>query len=232
MWHKKNQESVSIVIHENMLSLAWLQWPDQARPPHLKAYKTITLQSSEIVRGIIYNPTAIKTIIQEFLMRHNIAHIPVLCAIKNSIIIEKYFHTASSELSPEIKEFFKSKVWNYCHLGSTIDHDSFVVYACGLPREYMFHYRLFALFAQLNLLVVTTTAMAQFMLYKYIYGAAFRQSQLSVDLARHTYDLTPFFTADSITRVVSIPSDLHSSWQSQAPMLASALGLFVAKEVS
>jgi hypothetical protein len=231
MWHKKKQESVSIVIHENMLSLAWLQWHNKAQP-HLKAYKTIPLLSSEIVHGIIYNPTAIKIIIQEFLTRHNVAHVPVLCAIKNSIIAEKYFHTASSELSPDIKEFFKKKVWNYCHLGSTIDHDSFVIYACGLPREYMFHYRLFALFAQLNLVMITTGTMAQFMLYKYMYGAAFRQSQLSVDLARHTYDLTSFFTVDSITRAVFIHPDVHGSWQSQVPMLASALGLFVIKEVS
>ncbi len=226
---KRVREAVSIVVDENNVSISWIEQNNKNTRPRLKAHKTFFLQSSEIVDGNIYNPTALKNLIQEFLKRHNLEHPHVALALNAKSLTEKFALMPTPEPTADFRHLFKNKEWHYRYVCHALNDDRFIIYACGLPREYIFHYQLFALYADLNLQSLTSTAMTRFILYKKMYGAAFRQSQLSAHLEQHNFDLATFFTPDTIARTLIIPRDIEVVLDQEHKALACAVGLFLSE---
>jgi len=228
MWRfsRKKQETVAIIFDEHRVTLSWITHESKTKHPHLNAHKTIALSPCEMLSGIIYNPTKLKKIITDFLTRYNLAHADISFIIPTDIVPEEYYKVSTDTLNENLTSLFNDKFWDYRYLCPSIDQDGFVVYACGLKREHLFQYQLFALFCNVKLRTITNHTTTLLTLYKQLHGAAFRQTQLSTDLNNHDYNLNSYFTSDSIARSMRVHPEIDICWEQDYKNLACALGLF------
>jgi hypothetical protein len=92
-------------------------------------------------------------------------------------------------------------MWEYRYMYPT-DNGQFVFYAYSVPRSVLLQYKLLAIAAECNLITVTTQTMALLLAYQHMFGSAFRQSQLAIDMMRCNNNIGDLITVDTVRRMM------------------------------
>lgn len=232
MWpiHPIRNKHVALTLSPSALTCSW--WDAlETEHPELKAYQRIPLTKAEYSDGVIYNPTALKNIIEQFLTTHNLHNSFIHLAINSPRCIERIVTLPHS--SPVYTDFqlpeLKKCSWNYHYL-YPFEHE-FAFYVCGLPRELIAQYKLLALTIPLNIIMLTTGHIALFTVYKKLFSSSFRQSQLAADMMQQNHSLHRYFTPEMIYRMIAINKNVALNMKQEYPFIAQSLGLILSQDI-
>jgi len=219
---------VSVSFSPDFLECSWIeQTSARTAPLVLRAYKQFPLTNFELAHGVLFNPTAIKRHIQSFLYEHDLADAFIAFIVQGSALVERLVAMPTSTPSRaafDMATNARSTLWEYRYLYPN-DHGQFVFYLYSIPRSVVLQYELLAISAQCNLITMTTKTMSLLSAYQYIFGNAFRRSQLAVDMMKCNNKIADLITADGVKSMVSgaVGYDIVSC--------AAAAGLFYSERV-
>lgn len=236
MWpftHKQNN-LVTIYLTPQHLTCCLIERVHTKNSPHLlKAYSRFPLKHLEFVQAILFNPTIIKQQIVQFITNTGLDYPPVALAVSGPRVLEQIVQTHEAST--------KNQTFNIAEL-STLSWDcsylcpsqkgGFDFFVCGMKPEHLLAYQLLAYAANLNLITITTGQHAHLQLYKQVQGAAFRQSQLSLDLLAHKYDANNLFDAATIASSISVDPSLDIDIKKEYSFLGAHVGLFLSEGLS
>jgi hypothetical protein len=236
MWgspHYDNQ-LVTITFQPQVMTCSLITPSKRFAPLALQAYKKITFCELELESLIVFNATKISQHITDFLDSCNARNAFVACSLRGPKLFERFVPLTKAD--PSMEDFAVPEgnhmLWDY-RFAYPADNGLWVFYVTGMPRSLLLQYQLLAISTQCNLITLTSERMALLKLYEYQHGAAFRRSQLAIDMVRHHNMIEYLFDSDTLSRILHIPSALAHHRVHDAHHLLSACGLFVsnAKEL-
>ncbi len=234
MWPFNQQKSEYLTISltpQNLVCTLIDKSQNKKNQINIKAHERTTLKHLEFSQSVLFNPTRIKNLITTFIKKNHIKkNILVALSLSGPKIFEKVVQLNSP--SPKLQDFtfpeLQNLNWSSVYLCPS-ERDGFDFLICGMKPEYLFSYQLLALSCQLNLKTITTGGHAQLHLYKYLNGTKFRQSQLSLDMISHRYNLNSLVTYDKIINILNTEQIPTVDLQKEYLFLSANLGLFVSE---
>jgi hypothetical protein len=219
-------ELITLVLNPTSIALGWLKTNNKNSGFELHAYHRHLLNRYEISDdGLCTTPT-LTTHIKQFVMTHQIAHLPLGIALKNTICREKFLHSKSA--SPSDAEFYPTPrnhtMWDYRYLYQ-VDENSHLFYACELYHPLLLQYKIVTINVRLNLQTIAPQSMALFQLYRYFYGSAFRRVIFGQEMMRHDNDPLKLFTDEATRRLVRMPNALSINLAEEKEYLLAMSGL-------
>jgi len=232
---KKAQKHVAIIIDQHYITCAWLEQPvHRADPPtrgrasHSSPHNSNYYQAPFIIKAYekkaldapnspdcLFNPTAMGTTIAQFIKTHipnqPLKHTILSCAFTPVLITERLVKLNHATPSPadfprhhSSHAIAQNAAWDYHYLYPTDTHE-YVFYTCGIAQPLLLQYKLLAIKHKLDLYITTSQTAALLQLYRYTHGAAFRSSQLGIDMQRAHNNPELLFSDELVRRVISIP---------------------------
>jgi len=224
-----DKQLVAITIQPHYLSCSWIQRSSKKAPLLLRAYKRFGLQNLELEKLTLFNPTSIKKYITTFLSTHQLHNAFVTCSLSGPNITEQFIPLQTA--NPTSDDFSMQKaeniLWEYEYIYPR-DHQ-FIFYVYSISRAILLQYQLLFTAAHLNIIAIIPQRRVLLSLYKFLYGVAFRQAQLAVDMTRYHNMIEYFFTSDLLARIISISPNIQIGAK-EIPYLLIACGLFVSEE--
>jgi len=220
-------ELITISFSPNNLVLSYIQKTNSAPTPYLlRAYKNVALHDLELENLILYNPSKIKEIISEFLTTHQKQNSFVAFSLQGPAITERLISSPTSTLNEARFNVqntgFIERGYHYMY---PHDNGTFVFYTYAVPRSLLLQYQLLAIAAHLNLTTITTQRMALLNIYKYIFGPAFRCTQLAIDMHLHNNMIEQLITKEGLRRIIKMEPSIKTN--DEFLHLATACGLFI-----
>ena len=220
---------VTISFSSDNLVCSWIQKTKTGTAPlRLCAYQRYQLTHLELANLILFNPTTIKKYITFFLQKHNLYDAFIVCSFEGAVIAETFI--AMPTATPHRADFgipiSSNTAWEYRYMYPN-DHSQHVFYIYTMPRLLVLQYQLLAITMRCNVITMTTKTMALFYAYKTIFGAAFRKSQLAVDMMRHHNNIEDLISLDALRRMISMPLEINV--KDEKSFIATAVGLFCAE---
>ena len=201
----------------------------------INAYEKTEFKSLEFENAIIFNPTKISLIINNFIKNNKIKRPVITIAINGPSVFEKVITLSTS--NPTKQDFglenlknTKNLKFNYTYLCPAISENTnigFNFYICGISHAQLFQYKLLTLKTGGNLALVTTELAALIELYKYTKDQIFNQSQLAMDLAANNYNINTLFPPEIINKISVTKNNLNINLAQESQYLATSLGLFL-----
>lgn len=195
----------------------WLQTSAKNRL-NLVAFETYPLEYA--------HQLSISSHLTEFIKRHNLAHSFLSVALSSPLAHEEFVRL--SKASPSLNDFALKQtpqwIWQYHYLHA-LDDGHHLFYLKGIKKSHYFEYQLLAHQTNLNLVVLTSNYTAQLKAYQHLYGKAFRQSQLSLDLAKNNYNIAACMSRDNIARLMQVNPAAQSAWNFK-DILATMVGCY------
>ncbi len=223
---------VTINFYPHAVACSIIERAASGAPFVLKAYQRVDLHNLELEQLIVFNPTKLKRIVYTFLQKHAAQHAFIACTLRGPHLFEKYITMQNQK--PKHRDFalpeLNSLVWDYRVVYPT-DHGKSVFYVAGLPRTLIAQYQLFAIAAQLHMTTLIPEQMALLQVYRYQRGAAFRRTQLAVDMLQHHNMIDYICTTETLGRILHIPSHLVIDRAREASSLLASCGLFISERV-
>ena len=230
MWPlvKLDNNIVTMTFHPQHLCLSWITHKKGRAPLALQAYKRFPLHNLELERLTIFNPTQLKKMITSFLSTHKLNNAFVIFGLSGPGIKEKMVTVSHASPTPDdfALPISKDLLWDFQYLYPK-DNSQFVFYVYGIPQHILFQYQLLAIAAKLNVIKITPARVGLFNAYQFLFGDAFRQGQLALDMIRNHNMIEQVFTNETITRMIEISPDIDKK-QEQSHIL-QACGLFVSE---
>ncbi len=219
MWPlpKIQYEQICINIDEQNATCAWIRITPKKQFA-LKAYTTIAWNKSAhlLAQELI-----------SFIQSHKLDHALLSIGLSAPLIHEQLVRLSTA--SPSRIDFANSSLqkmlWDYRYL-HTLDDGQSLFYVCGASRPLLFAQQLLAQKTHTHLMNITSGYMAQLQAYRTIFGAAFRRSQLALDLIAHNYALDKTISTDSIARILFIDPMLSLDINEHKASLLTMIGLF------
>lgn len=211
-------EYIAVSINPTYIACAWLK-TSKKHPLILNAYShfPIDLPSSIIVEQTI----------KQFVSQYNIHYSSLGIAVAAPDIHEQLIRL--SHATPSIKDFANSTLakmlWDYRYLHS-LDDNQHLFYVCGIARSTMFTYELISHKSELHLTSLTSSYMALLYAYRTLFGPAFRQSQMALDMIRTDYKIEDALSTDSIARLLHIPAHISIDVAIEKVPLLTIIGLY------
>lgn len=219
------RELCTISLSADSIACSWVQKTDKGRAPlFVHAYQRHNFDVAEFERNVLFNPTVIKRQIVSFLREYNKNNAFVTMSLDGVAVIERFVALSSSTAHLADFSFAQSSnnVWGYRYLYPN-DHGQFIFYVYSVPRSLILQCQLIVSSVSCNLITLTTKNMALFNAYKYLFGAAFRTSQLAIDMIRHNNEMDKLIAVDVLKRIVQT----HQVDIAQERLyIAQACGLF------
>lgn len=218
----------AIIIDDNKLILNWIKPRSNSNKGiqafQLKAHKTIALQDPKS-QSQLFNLTALKKHILDFLTAHKIKHAQVVMGLSTAGIIEQF--VTCTNATPSNHDFALPSgclVLDYVYLYPN-DTGAFTFYVCSIRQEHLLQYKLLAIAANLNLRTIIPSRMALLQLYHTVQGAAFRYSSLGVAMQQNNNNVEHLSSNETIHRLLRINSDVSINFTEQTLYLKTTLGL-------
>jgi len=223
MWPFRKPDIITATISPQQLTLSWIK--KNKSKIEVKNHKNFDFKNLEFEKSIVFNPTKISSLVQQFAQENNLKKATCAMAVSGPTIFEKILTLSTA--TPAIQDLqikdLKHLKWNYTYLGPSAKN-GFEFYICGIKREILFQYKLLGITSGINPAVITTEKNAHIELYKHLNRKNFRHSQLLLDMQSHNYDMHTFFTPEIISEHVEL-SDTFSATKNHA--LATNIGLFL-----
>ena len=258
-WGQKN--IVSISLNPQYFTCCWLNNGDSGKKTGSKkiiinAYEKTEFKSLEFENAIIFNPTKISFVINNFIKKNKIKKPLITIAINGPSVFEKVITLSTSnptEQDFELENIFNDIInrtgnlntnnlnnkiftnknnikFNYTYLCPAISEGlniGFNFYICGISQAQLFQYKLLTLKTGGNLTLVTTELAALIELYKYTKDQNFSQSQLAIDLSKNSYNIKALFSPEIISKISILKNNLNINLAHESQDLATSLGLFL-----
>lgn len=234
MWPfiRKQNNIVAISINPQYLTCCWLYKEKKSNLININYYEKTNFKSLEFENSIIFNPTKINLIINNFIKKNKITKPLISISISGPSIFEKIVTIPKS--NPEIEDFKLENTnnlqINYTYLCPAISENTnigFTFYICGISQAQIFQYKLLKIKNATNIALVTTELASLIELYKYIKNQNFNQSQLAIDLSKNNYNIKTLFSPIIISKISKIKNDLNINLEKESQCLATSLGLFL-----
>ncbi len=227
MWNQpKEHNAFLITINPRTITCSYLSQSNQTHTISLKSYNTLKFDNLELENLIIFNPTTLSRYIANTYQPYAHKNTPVLLALNGPSLYTKILSTPNAH--PTLEQFPISHaphwLWEYSYLYSHNHRHYF--YVCGMQRTLLLQYQLLSITTHLPMHTITTEYMALLQIYRYMFGSAFRHSQLGEALLEQNNTIEQLFTADDLHRLLSIPSDQTIQDTDHIPLL-TACGLLV-----
>lgn len=215
--------SATFIIHPQHLICSWFIKTQDKIPYYLNKYQRIPLDTTIVYRGRVYNPTALGSLMTNFLQDNNIPNAYVAVALDSVGVTENIMslHTQDQPNSCALKKM----VWDTCPL-YTDDNGKQIIYICALLREQIAQYTTLATRFNLNLVTLTTPTLCALTVYKKIHQQTFRQSTLAYDMKRHNNNIMNYFSRDIVQRLIKTHTPTIISSQ-ELPNIVTVFGLFL-----
>jgi len=225
-----DKQLVAITIQPHHLSCSWIQRSHKKAPLLLRAYKRFNLKNLELEKLTLFNPTRIKKYITTFLSTHQLHNAFIVCSLSGPNITEQFIPLYTASPTPDNFSVQKTEniLWEYEYIYPR-DHQ-FIFYVYSIPRAILLQYQLLFIAAHLNIIAIIPQRRVLLSLYKFLYGTAFRQAQLAVDMTRYHNMIEYLFTPDLLARIINISSGIQSTSQEMSYLL-TACGLFVSEGI-
>lgn len=151
------EEFVTILIQPDSLLLFWFQNSLHKKSLFIpKAWKSKQLDSLQVNQSVIFNPTFLKSVIEDFLIVNNLKNAYIALGLSNTMIWEYcYISFKEQPTSDSFSNALPSLIWNYAHLGKNDFQENFF-YLFGITREILFQYQLLALSVPFNCSTITS----------------------------------------------------------------------------
>ena len=182
----------------------WISF-DTKKGLRLIAFKSYPLECAHQIS--IYNQVA------DFIGYHKLSHAFLSVTLSSPLMHEGFLRL--SKASPDPIDFnakqFHQLLWDYQYLHA-LDDGNHLFYLKGIKKPHYFEYQLLAHQTNLKLITLTSSYAAQLAAYRQLYGKAFRQSQLALDLAKHNYTIAACLSRDNIARLLHIHPIASDAW--------------------
>ncbi len=192
----------------------------------ITACESTPFASLECEKLIIYNHTRLRSIIQNFIHKHNLKNSYTTLALTGPNIFEAMI--AQPTAHPQLHDFSiarsKRHVWDRQFLYQH-ESGSYMFYVCGIPHTILLQYQLMMQGIDLKLVRITTRRMALLHAYAHTQGAAFRPAKLGIDMMQHNNMIEELFTQDLFHRLVSVRTEWITP--QTVPDMLTACGLYV-----
>jgi len=227
MWpfSRKKNDLVTVSLTPQNITCSCINTGEQT--PVLKAYKRIPLKHLEFAQAIPFNQTKLSKEIALFLTEHQLHDVDLVLALSGPKIFETVI--TLQESSPERSDFdfpgMQEMNWNFAYLCPS-GRNGFDFFVCGMRQEHLLSYQLLLHRCKASVATITAGKLAYLHLYKNIKGASFRQSELSLDLLHHRYDLTSLVNAELLAKSIEIHPNLQLDLTTEHTFLSQSLGLF------
>lgn len=223
-------EVVTIFFHTNAIICSWIQKNKTATASLLlRAYEHYPLDNLILHNLIPFNITLIKKYIHAFLQKYNLENAFIVFCL-DAATIEEYIIMPTS--TPHRHDFAIAQTPHlYCeyrHFYSNHDGQH-VFYVYTLPRSLILQYQLLAIALQCNVITITTKTAAHYEAYKYLFGTAFRKSQLAMDMIRSHNNIENIISVDALRRMIVINNTIDV--KNEKSFIAAACGLFCSERI-
>jgi len=220
------QELCTISFSPDSIACSWIQKTNNGLAPlELRAYQRYQLDNLELVHGTIFSPTVVAQYVNAFLHEQNRKNSFVVLSVEGSAIDEQFIALPTS--TPHSTDFnivySSNSVWGYRYLYPN-DAGQFVFYVYSVPRSLVLQYQLLAIKVGCNFIAITTKNMALLSAYKHLFGAAFRRSQLAVDMMHCNNTIDELISSEILKRIIKVPIEV--AVHSERSYIATACGLF------
>ena len=214
-------ECITITLFPTFIALGWLG-PTKKNPITLKAYKKIDVTISR--------PKSIRPYLQDFIHYNKLEHSFVALSLSTPAIYETFTSLATTisqarDIYAENNKANNSLQHYFLHSNHNGTH-TFYVYT--VPLGLIAQYQILLHTLELQPSIITSSYLALIECYKKIFGAAYRQSQMAVDMLSHHYKLENAIQQSLINRLVFIPSEYKNEVEKLS--LLTMLGLYYQKE--
>jgi hypothetical protein len=156
VWHQP--EFVNVVIKPNSLVLIWFK--HSKKKPYIvipQAWSMKLLDSFQIKNSIIFNPTYLAEVIEEFFSSHGLKNVFVSIALADNLIWERCCWISQEQPTTDhLDHSARTLVWNYAHLMTDLEQKKHCFYLFGIAREVLFQYQLLALKVPFNCCTITS----------------------------------------------------------------------------
>jgi len=231
-WPYHDDRLVAISFYPHAMTCSLIERAQTTAPFVVHAYERFELRNLELENLIIFNPTHIKRLVHAFLKKHTAQHAFIACSLRGPQLFETYVTLQNQK--PKSSEFvipeLKKLAWDFEYIYPT-DHGKSVFYVAGLPHALIAQYQLFAINAKLHMTKVIPESMALLQLYRYQRGAAFRRTQLALDMRQHHNIIEYLFNKDTLGRIMHIPKSVVLDRTREIGPLLTACGLFISERI-
>lgn len=227
MWHKpKQHDAFVITITPHSITYSHLHRPTNQSLIQLRSHDTQTLDTLELEKLIVFNPTNIVDRIRKQYQAIADESIPVLIALNGPSLFTKII--SSPKAHPSLHQLNLPRTphmqWAHRYLYSH-DHRHYF-YVCGIQQQILLQYQLISISAHLPLRLMSSEHMALLHLYHHLSGAQFRHSELGAALAERNNNIEQLFAPDDLKQVLALSAE-HADAH-QIPLL-TACGLFISE---
>jgi hypothetical protein len=200
MWQmpQKPINQIVITIEHGNLSCAWIHYISNTIPA-LKSHTTGPLDT------LCY--TSLVGLIQKFVTQHSLKNCFVTFALGSPFIYEEFIRLPAKH--PTIEDFkslhLQKKIVDYRYVHTFDDGDS-LFYLCAIAPNQLFLLELVCKKVGIHLLHATSSYMALVSAYKKIFGSAYRQTQLALDLIRTNYHIDTILVKENLSQLLKTTS--------------------------
>jgi len=230
MWpfKAKKHNLITISLTPQKIACGYITNNNSPESIIVNSYEETKFDSYEFEKAIVFNPTKITHIINNFTKKNNITNAQSALSVKGLNIQENIVTLVQS--TPKKNNFNISELnnitWDYTYLGPSLK-SGFDFYVCGIRKEILFQYKLLLIRSGLIPTIITTEKTAHLQLYKYIKGDSFRQSQLAVDLSKNNYNIQNTFTPENISNNFTLNQTTNINLKKNLPLLSTNIGLYL-----
>jgi len=222
---------VSVLFFPDALVCCWIDKNARDKIPMIRAYKRYSLDNFELLNGMIFNPTIIKKYINTFLHEYNLHDAFVVFSLHGPAVTEQFI--AMPTATPHYTDFTiaknaRSTKWEYRYL-YPYENGQFMFYVYSVPRSVILQYQLLAIGAHCNVIKMTTHTACILSAYEYMFGSAFRRSQLAVDMMRAHHKIDALISHDALHRMMKIGTDINI--KQERSYLAAAVGAWYSERI-
>lgn len=220
---KTNSSKLILFFSPTSLSLGLVSYAVTRATLH--AFEHISFARFEMHEGVIYNQSELLSYITNFLKPHHIRNPETAIILASGCIRETFLTLAHPTLSVQ-DLFFAGKeqaIWQYQYM---YPHEAqgYVFYISALYPWIMYQYQELCRQSDLKLHAIISSMHTSLRAYKGLYGAAFRASQLSIDMPRCDGMLSKVVSADNVRRLLYIPAGVCSDIHTHKEALVSMIG--------
>jgi len=227
MWpfQPRNYNIVTLALTPQQIVCLWAKKNSEA--VEVKAYERKKFGHLEFEKSMVFNPSKIGAIIDQFIKKNQIIKPFVSLAATGPYVFEKIITIPTS--SPEKKDIQIKELKNHhsqhVYVGPS-PKSGFNFYICGIKQPMLFQYKLLAIRSGFNLISLTTQKAAHIQLYKYLKKENFSHSQLAIDLSKSHYDTQSIIDKKRFLRTIDT-NTLEINQEEEYPFLITNIGLFL-----
>ena len=227
MWNVRvvPQESVVVALHPTFMACIWIR---KGTHTHFSvaAYKQYVCTHFQIGRGILFNPTWIQHSVNNFLEQYSlrnayISFMPDYTSTPHGFVASDTAYPSESFFKPYQKVHVES---GFDYLYPDEEH-AYIYYWYQIPRSLIMQLQCVAIAAAFNCIRITPRFCALLYAYKAMHGAAFRHSQLGLDLMRNNKKISLYFEAENVRRFVAVHDQTLVSHAASRIDIVAACGL-------